>query len=254
MTLQAIKLILPVIALVGCALVPPVQRVDRGNFGPFDRSLNTRSYGYQLVDDPLGEFDDQLVERFEVRPGDCVSTPGWSDCKNDRERSEVKELVNRKSTGVTAWYGWNFYLHPDWPNVFPTKTALGQFHDKIGPNATWMFLQKRGGLYLDDHSLGYSSRMSLLIPEEELVGKWHRIEMHIKWAENETGFIEVWANNRLMFEHQGKTMNSDTVYFKYGVYRSFMKRYKNTYDVDSVPTQIAYFGNVSKAQDRAGLR
>ena len=46
---------------------------------------------------------------------------------------------------------------------------------------------------------------------------------------------------------------TQAVYSMYGVYRSFMTRYKNIYDVDKVPTQTAYFANVKRAKTKEGL-
>jgi len=235
--------------LAGCVIAGPLETIDRGNFGPFERSLNTRAHGYQLVEDPVGTFSGQQIERFEVREGDCSSNAGWSDCKNDRERSELRELTVGKNEGTTSWYSWSFYVPSDWPSVFPTKTVLGQFH-QIGSHPVWMFLHQDGGLYLDDQSTGYSTRKALLIPADEFSNVWHKIEVQVKWTADDTGFLKIWVNNRQRFVHEGKTMSADTVYFRYGVYRSFLSRFKNANDTDVVPTQVAYFTNVRKSSAR----
>lgn len=46
-------------------------------FSGFRRSLNDTSYGYE-VRDPLGSAG-AMVERFEVRSGDCGHHDRWSD-------------------------------------------------------------------------------------------------------------------------------------------------------------------------------
>lgn len=227
--------------------------VERGDFGEFKRSLNTKTYGYRLVEDPTGKHTSKLVERFEVRSGDCSSNKGWSDCEEDRERSELSEILNQENKDTSNWYAWDFYVPPDWPNVFPTKTVLGQFHQK-GSHPVWMFLQKDGGLYLDDQSSGRSSRMALLIPSQAFTGQWHRIKVHAKWAADDSGYIRVWVNDQQLFEHHGKTITAKSVYFKYGVYRSFMSRFKNSFSSAAVPTQIAYFTNVRKSATELGLQ
>ena len=79
----SVYLLLVVILLGGCATV------DRGNFGPFKRSLNNTSYGYNIIKDFTGTAPTEYIEVFDVRPGDCASDTGWSDCKQDRERSEL---------------------------------------------------------------------------------------------------------------------------------------------------------------------
>ena len=81
--LAAAFLFLGAVALGGC------QSLNKGSFGAFKRSLNTKAHGYQIVADPTGTGPTTFVERFEVQPGDCSASHGWSDCTNDRECSEL---------------------------------------------------------------------------------------------------------------------------------------------------------------------
>ncbi len=226
--------------------------LDRGKFGPFVRSLNVKSYGYRLVADPTRNAPAKLVERFEVRSGDCHFNGGWSDCQRNRERSELSQKGARSPPGTSAWYGWSFYLPNDWPNVDPTKTVIGQFHQHRA-HPIWMFLNQNGGLVLDDQSSGRSSRTIPLIDAADFSGRWHRIEVNAKWEKDDTGFLKIWVNGDLKFEHKGRTMTADTVYFRFGIYRSFISRYRAKSGQDEVPTQIALFANVRKSSTREGL-
>lgn len=78
--------------------------LDRGEFGVFLRSLNVKPYGYTVIVDPTGNAPSRLIERFEVRPGDCHFSGGWSDCRSDRERSELWEQGKRSPHGSEARY------------------------------------------------------------------------------------------------------------------------------------------------------
>jgi hypothetical protein len=231
-----------------CTLTGP----DRGTFGPFARSLNNTDWGYSVIPDPTGSAPVPMVERFEVRPGDCNGDTGWDDCTNDRERSELSERGGRNPRGFEAWYGWSFYLPEDYPNVFPTKTALGQFHQQ-GSHPVWMFQNSSGGLSLDDQVTGGTRRYHKLISQDDLLGRWHRIEVHARWTREDDGFFDVWVNGEQKVDYRGQTMDADLVYFKYGVYRSFMSRYRNRYNVKDVPGQTALYANVRRASTRAGL-
>jgi len=227
--------------------------LDKGLFGPFTRSLNVMPHGYRVIDDPTGLAPSGKVERFEVRPGDCHFNGGWSDCEKDRERSELSERGERSQAGSSSWYGCSFYVPPDWSDISPTKTVLGQFHqDKSHP--VWMFQNYKGGLYLDDQSSGRSLRRILLVRAEDFRGRWHRIEVEAKWSKDERGRLNVWVNGDLVFQHSGPTMSAETVYFRYGVYRSFISRYLNASGEDEAPAQAALFANVKKAKSREGLR
>jgi hypothetical protein len=226
--------------------------IDRGSFGPFERSLNVKAHGYAVIADPTGTAPTRMVERFEVRPGDCHFNAGWNDCESDRERSELGERGRQNPVGSTAWYGWWLYIPDDWINVFPTKVALGQFH-QVGSHPVWMFQNDKGGLYLDDHTTGRTRQYHLLIGESELRGRWHRIEVHAHWTREETGFLRVWVNGEQRVDYSGPTMTAKTVYFKYGVYRSFLSRYLQAHGNSEVPAQIAYFAGVKRARSRDQL-
>ena len=226
--------------------------INRGSFGPFERSLSVTAHGYRVMPDPTGTSPARMVERFEVRPGDCHFNAGWNDCKSDRERSELGERGHQNNAGSTAWYGWWLYIPDDWINVFPTKVALGQFH-QVGSHPVWMFQNDKGGLYLDDHTTGRTSKLYLLIGESELRGRWHRIEIHAHWTRAPTGFFRVWVNGEQRVDYSGPTMTGKTVYFKYGVYRSFLSRYLQAHGKSEVPAQGAYFAGVKRANSREQL-
>ena len=227
--------------------------LDRGSFGPFKRSLNDTSYGYQVVNDPTGTAPSQFVERFEVRPGDCNANTGWNDCKTDRERSELSEKGERNPVGSTYWYGWSIFVPDDYVNIYPTKTALGQFHQE-GSHPAWMFQNGSGGYFLDDHISGSTRHYHKLIDEDELRGKWHHIEVHAKWATKNDGFFKVWVNGTEKVDYIGPTMTATKIYFKYGVYRSFLARYRKAKGAQEVPAQTVYYANVRRATVREGLR
>ncbi|RVU35282.1 hypothetical protein EOI86_18990 [Hwanghaeella grinnelliae] len=226
--------------------------LERGDFGPFVRSLNEKPYGYMLVPDPTGNAPTAVVERFELRDGDCGVNGAWSDCEKDRERSELREMGARSPEGTEAWYGWSFYLPQDWPDVWPTKTVLGQFH-QIRSHPIWMFLLKNGGLVLDDQSTGRTTRTVELIPKDDLRDRWHRVEINANWRNDDQGFFRVWIDGETKIAWTGPTMDAETVYFRYGVYRSFVSRFKNATGADTMPTQTAYFANVRRAAAREGL-
>ena len=137
---------------------------ERGSFGPFVRSLNDTAHGYTVIDDPTGSAPTPQVERFEVRPGDCGANRGWNDCTSDRERSELSERGGRNPVGSTWWYGWSLYVPADTPNVYPTKLALGQFHQE-GSHVVWMFQNDGGGYHLDDQVSGRSRQYHELIAD-----------------------------------------------------------------------------------------
>ena len=104
-----------------------------------------------------------------------------------------------------------------------------------------MFQNSGGGLFLDNQVSGKSERPFKLIERKDFKGRWHQIEMHVRWSREEDGFLNLWVNGELKAEYTGATMASGDIYFKYGVYRSFLSRYKAWAKVNTVPTQTALF-------------
>jgi len=238
--------------VAACGLLAACQTVDRGTFGSFQRSLNNTSHGYTVVEDPTGTAPTAMVERFEVRPGDCSRNEGWDDCKKDRERSELSEQRKTTGAGQEWWYGWSLYIPDDYVNVYPAKVALGQFHQD-GSHVIWMFKNHDGGYHLHDMVPDFTRRQHELIPAAEMRGRWHRIEVHARWSRDDDGFFKVWADGVQKVDYAGKTMTARAVYFKYGLYRTAVSRYKFSKSVDEVPTQIVYYANVKRSRTREGL-
>ena len=229
--------------------------VNRGIFGKAKRSLNTAPHGYSVVTDPTDSAPTKRVEVFEVRSGDCFANPGgWNDCEHDRERSELAENNSKPNRhGSEYWYGWNIYFPEDYVNIYPTKTALGQFHQR-NANPIWMFdnASSSGG-YRVVGSIGLLKTKQKLISEEDLRGKWHKIEVHAKWSRSDTGVFQVWVNGDLKVDYKGKTMTAKEVYFKYGIYRSYMVNYRAEFKTSAVPAQTVYYSNVKKGHTRENL-
>lgn len=235
------------------AIATSSSSIVRGTFGSFFRSLNTTSYGYLVLEDPTTTAPVEKVEAFEVRPGDCESDSGWSDCENDRERSELSEADKDTLPGDMHWYGWNIYFPEDYPNIYPTKTALGQFH-QLDAHPVWMFQHSDSGYYLDDQVFGTTREYHKLIDESDLRGQWHNIELQVLWATDGSGYFRVWVDGVQKVDYSGQTMDAEKVYFKYGIYRSFMSRYKDANNVTEVPRQKVYYSNVKRSNTREGLQ
>lgn len=250
------KLLVPALAGVALAACGPVGGGPVGNgdggLGPFQRSLNDTAHGYAVVADPTGAASTARVERFEVRPGDCGETAGFSDCASDRERSELAQVPgSRIRPGTEAWYGWYLYLPADFPNVFPTKTVLGQFH-QTRSHPLFMFLHTPEGLVLDNRVA--RGQPDVLIREAALRERWHSINVHARWSRGDDGFFRVYVGDELRAEHRGATVTANEVYLKYGVYRSFVSRYRTRFGADAVPAQSAYFADVRAGPTRAALQ
>ena len=240
------------IGLAGCqTTASPTKAGDTTSGWSLKKSLPAKfkDYGYRVVSKADGHpvrAGEQSI-RFEVRAGDCSWSSGWNDCENDRERHEL--LSTDAWSGGEEWYHWSIYLPADWPIIYPVKTALGQFHQK-GDHPVWMFQNGRGGYQVDNQTTGETTKLTPILLDMDMRGRWSDILIHARWTDKEDGFFRVYVNGETKPRHSwsGPTRKPNRkVYFKFGVYRSFMSRRDGP-----EPTQIAYFDEVNRAPTCAG--
>lgn len=216
--------------------------------------LNFKPHGYAVVSAGDGHpvrAGRQSI-RFEVRAGDCSwNSLGFSDCETDRERHELVQIGDTQKQGDAYWYGWSIYLPKDYPVVFPAKVALGQFHE-IGP-VTWMFRNKDGGYFVNrQDGFGPPYGFDKILEDDEMRGLWNDIEVFVRWMPDDTGVFAVWLNGRQVYDHRGPTMHAgERPYFKFGLYRNVISRYKQANGVGRLPTQVVYFDEVRRGKTRA---
>ena len=216
-------------------------------------SNNFKKYGVCIVEKSKSHPTrlGQQSLRFEVKPGDCGYNNGWDDCKNDRERHELSG--NRHGDGE-YWYSWSIYLPKDFKNIYPTKLAMGQFHQSKG-HVVWMFQNGNGGYLVDNQVYGYTTRRDKILNQKEMLGRWNDILVNAYWTDKKEGFFRVWVNGKLSYKYSGPTKSKGKkVYQKFGIYRSYMSRYKMAKKVDLVPGQVVYFDEVRTSKTCSKLK
>lgn len=216
----------------------------------FQRSLNDRPYGIVTVDKVKGHpvFAGNKSERFEVRQGDCGRQPNWDDCAMDRERAEMSELRPYTQLGVPTWYSFAVYFDPSWPDITPVTTTVGQFHQRDVSSPAILFVQRSGEYRMRIESAKelYKNRDHYtLVDANNLRGKWHYIVVFARWSTGNDGILQVWVNGVQKIDLRGpNTVNTTPVYFKYGIYRSFVSRVANR------PPHVLYVDEVRKGPSR----
>ncbi|MFM2483993.1 heparin lyase I family protein [Celerinatantimonas yamalensis] len=237
------QLILVASLLTGHRVESPLS-VSHGLLDPMMRSLNTTVWGYRIL--PVSSTNPApLIERFEVRAGDCSTNNSWNDCQQDRERSELSERHKTTAAGQTRWYHWQFYLPTSYQDIYPTKVTLGQFHQK-GAKPAWMFELDDQGYWLVRHLPHQPNYRQLLIPMHQLRGTWQSVTVKATWQRSAKGGLKVWVNQRQKVDYRGETMSATDIYFKYGLYRAFISRYRNKFH-RALPTQWVEYANVCSA-------
>jgi hypothetical protein len=169
----------------------------------------------------------------------------------DRERVEMSELKPYTPLGQPTWYSWSVWFDRDWQDISPVTTTIGQFHQRDVSTPAVLFIQRDGRYFLRLEStkdLYPGNNVRTLGRIEELRGRWVTIVVYANWSTGADGELKVWFNNQLRLDLKGpNTTNTTPVYFKYGIYRSFVSR------TPVRPTQVVYIDEVRKGPTRESV-
>lgn len=220
-----------------------------------ERSLNNKEWGYKLSTDIV--LAGEKSQRFELRSGDCSEDSGWSDCKNNRERSEISVTSSKMYPGERKFLAWNIYFPDDFEASAFVNTTLGQVHQRGGPGGTagglssfppLMQFEAKGDTYsVCWHQLEGDARnitdkcvSKPLAKIPEMRGKWTEVVLDLDLS-METGGAKVYINGNetAVFDSPLIRFKPKELYMKYGIYNSFVSRHGGP-----MPTQVVYYDEV----------
>ncbi len=215
---------------------------------PFDwvRNLNSTAWGYSQVEDPSEYGSNRLVERFELRMGDCGKNETENDCKSNQERIELVEL-ERPAVALSGeiWYRWKVYFPEDYKNIYPAKTHHTRFIEK-GDKVIWSFAIGSTGVFWLGSHVSDEDTYYPLIDEEELLSQWHELSVHAKWA-SDSGFFKIWVNNVQKVDYKGTTCRDCRLRLSYGIVRTGLDQFHKSYPENDLPTQVIYYTGLERS-------
>jgi len=193
--------------------------------------------------------------RFEVRAGDSwASDVEINGVPRNRERSEMIICCMKGN----LWHTWSIFLPKDFPNIFPAKTALGQFHNEGDNPVEFQFNnyanrsdpKKSGGYWVLPAETISSHIATKILDQKDMLGKWNDILVNSKFTHKKDGFLKVWVNGKLSYEFKGRThLEKDIIEQEIGIYRSYIHRRPGP-----EPIQIAYFDEIRFAKSCKKLK
>lgn len=201
----------------------------------------------ELVSDTVR--DGKYALKITVDPQFQTQQPG----RPIKNRTEVNYKHNNVE-GTHVWYQWSFLIPTDFieldPRLYPDSwNIIGQFHAIADPEngmpsaagtnppvALYLGRQTKDGPF--GVKLNYGIQNDNVGPAGNFVvtkGQWVDFKMHIKWSQDDTGYIEAWANGVPVTngKHYGKNMhNAKPHYWKSGFYRGAGMPYNNSIYID----------------------
>lgn len=220
---------------------------------PFNwvRNLNSTAWGYTLVEDPAESGSDHIVERFELRMGDCDRNDREDDCDSQQERVELVEFDQPViPLSGEVWYRWKMYFPENYTIIYPAKTNHIRFIENGGELA-WSFETGSTGVFWLGNYVSDEPNYYPLIDEDELLSQWHEFSVHVKWGSN-SGNFKVWVNDSKKVDYVGPTCRDCPTRFGYGIIRSSLDKYYQSNPGNELPTQVVYYTGPERSDSGIG--
>ena len=246
---------------------PSLKTSSKSGFKHHTNHMGHNDHNFKYIEDKNKARAGKYFQRFELRDGDCFGDDVWSDCDTDRERVEFSaEPLQRPKK--TQCYGYSLMLSEDFIDIYPVHTSLGQVHQKGGPTGKAEGMASfppliqidalNGNLQFNWHKLSGSatnvideSRYYRLKPLKDMKEVWTDISFCLDFKNKR---MDVWVDGIKKVEILKSPIffKPKSIYFKHGIYRSFIKKYKsNAYYTDEswngkMPTQTVFFDEIRR--------
>ena len=222
--------------------------------------MDHNEHNFKYIKDKKKARAGKYYQQFELRDGDCFGDEGWSDCDTDRERVEFSTRPRQPIT-KNQCYGYSLMLSKDFTHVHPTSTTLGQVHQHGGPTGTAQGLAS------------FPPLVQIDVVGESLMFNWHELSGSATNVIDESRYYklkslkdmkEVWTDISFCLDFKNKRMDAwvdgikkveilkspiffkpKSIYFKHGIYRSFISRYKQRNN-GKMPTQIVFYDEIRR--------
>lgn len=204
----------------------PLALPGRVNWRGFEGGVLPQWAAHQFKPGAVTLFHDPVkgpAARFEVGPGDDPIRSGG-------ERAEVsgpKGAVMEKK-GTEAWYAWSTRFPAGFvPTPKTYHNIFTQFHGSSGggaPNLS-LLVNTTGpvpmlALMIDGNDTHHTPEHRIdLVPLER--GRWYDFKLHVKWAEDHTGLVELWIDGKPVVTglRTPTLFRGEDAYLKLGFYR-----------------------------------
>jgi len=212
---------------------------------------------WQLVDEKDGYpvRDGKKSWRFELQKGWCGEEKKWSDCENNRQRSEIATKEGTKISNKPFWMSVSIYLPEDYQSLNGVSVSWWQVY-QTGKNPIIMLRERDGFVSLDMMPSGITEKSFFVTNDvNELKGKWTDFKFNIRLHPDE-GFVKMYVNNVLKDEWNSGTISrlkskKMTYRMDTGIYHTYVNYHQGEYN-----TQVIYVDAFrhSKKEEKVGPR
>jgi hypothetical protein len=187
-------------------------------------SFSQWNLGVQRLQGPATIVRDHVREggyaaRFEVQPKTDLTLPGG-------DRSEALTRTGEVA-GTESWWAWSTYFDTNFnPNPDSQWNVFTQWHHNGSTgqaNVSFMVDTASSPWNIQIHTFGGDQDQNKQVfPLADFQRNvWYDFVFHVRWAPDNTGFVEVWVNgDRVVpLTYRPTTYSGMGVYLKQGLYR-----------------------------------
>lgn len=193
--------------------------------------------------------------RFEVNHGECGQEPKWSDCDNERERSELyyewgsKNNHDNEKLKKEKWYRFYVFVPKEHNILAPSQTSIIQWKRRDPAKVLIMFRYHHGGLYFDFNGDTFSpAPFYLLKNDKDMRDQWTEILFSTNWHPSaDKGFMKVWIDGKMKIDYKGVANHPSkgkNLNLRYGIYSSALDRYRAAFNEIKHKKRVLYFDGV----------
>ena len=204
--------------------------------------------------------------KITLLPKDCgrEKEGDYSDCKNngrdpvvghgggDRARSEY--YTPAKFRGE-KWHSVSIFIPTNFKSVEPVSTSFFQIYER-GEGPRMMLRTKYGFVeprYYPVNGMDSPGVRHKNLRIDAMKGKWTTIIFHTKMSKDpKKGFMKMYVNNTLYNVFEGRTSFGGEHYNKFGIYHSWISRWKEEVK-GAYPEQVIYYDNLFRTNKREKL-
>jgi len=204
--------------------------------------------------------------KITLLPKDCgrEKEGDYSDCKNngrdpvvghgggDRARSEY--YTPAKFRGE-KWHSVSIFIPTNYKSVEPVSTSFFQIYER-GEGPRMMLRTKYGFVeprYYPVNGMDSPGVRHKTLRIDAMKGKWTTIIFHTKMSKDpKKGFMKMYVNNTLYNVFEGRTSFGGEHYNKFGIYHSWISRWKEEVK-GAYPEQVIYYDNLFRTNKREKL-
>ena len=194
--------------------------------------------------------------RFEVNNGECGQEPKWSDCENERERSELYYEWNSNQFGKPddeqwkkeKWYRFFVFIPKEHNILAPSQTSIIQWKRNKPSRVIIMFRYHHGGLYFDMNGDTFRpGAFYHLKYDKDMREQWTEILFNTNWhPDKDKGFMKVWIDGKMKIDYKGvaNTKIGNELNLRYGIYSSGLNLYRKAFGETKHKKRVIYFDGV----------